>query len=349
MSAYRLQVTSKISYNDSVRPPSPLKSYVSSSSPTVTTTTTTTTTTTFRPKAKVNSSATPSSLRKPAKSVSSPVRPPSPSKLPKLQASNNSTPRIRAVKSSSLRPQTAQSTPTTPILADSRPRFGSVSLHPDSYSPPRADPIFDDTLSDTGAAPRIRAKISKAAKHVSADILSLYPSKPTPSHRVRTASISSATSAPVRPSVTPRSSPSPPGHRFNYQPFSSHDLDDTITQHYRITPKVDPASIPLPPNSPPISAVSFSSRSSLSRSSVSSQGTSVSLNHNDTPNGAPDLRGTLDTLLMFNDADDTPSSAHPVQDKEKSAERKVMDEAKSNRKVRLVFSKKEKQHGHSNP
>ncbi|KAF5368397.1 hypothetical protein D9758_002192 [Tetrapyrgos nigripes] len=337
------QVTSKLAYNDSVRPPSPLKSYVSSSSPAV-----------IRPKAKVNSSATPSTLRKPPKST--PVRPSSPSKLPKLQPSNSSStqpPRIRAVKSTSLRPQTAQSTPTTPILgSNSRPRFGSVSLHPDSYSPPRADSIFAssdiDTLSDTGAAPRIKAKVSRAAKHASVDVASLYPSSPSvlsPSHRVRAPSISSATSAPIlRSTNIARSSPSPPAQRFTYQPFSSpatHDLDDTIhVNSYRYTPKVDPASIPLPPHSPPVSAVSFSSRSSVSHSSVSqsaSQSTSTtsSLKHNNDVivNGVPDLRGTLDTLLLFNDVDDTPSVHTPADTKATSEERKVVDEAKSNRKI----------------
>ncbi|THV07470.1 hypothetical protein K435DRAFT_258619 [Dendrothele bispora CBS 962.96] len=368
----RKKVTSKLSYNDSNRPPSPLKSYVTSAS----STTRTTTTTVMKPKAKVNSTATPASLRKPAKSVSnvSPPRPPSPSKLPKLQTPvSTQAPRIRATKSSSLRPATAQSTPSTPI--DSRPRFGSVSLRPDGSPPPPASSIFPssdsvDYLSDT--APRVKSKISKVAKHASVDVLSLYPSSPSglpPHHRVRAPSISSATSsnnsgAPLRPrtangTTTPRSSP-PPNNHFNYQPFatsspSDHRGDDTIhPNHYnnynnwvqRITPKVDPASIPLPPHSPPASAVSFSSRSSVSRSSIShgdsSQTTGTTMsettgntytnnNTNNTTQGMNgDLRSTLDTLVLFSGADE---SEVEEEDQEMREEKKVMHEAKSNRKI----------------
>ncbi|KAK7465459.1 hypothetical protein VKT23_005436 [Stygiomarasmius scandens] len=330
----RRKVTSKLTYNDSSRPPSPLKSYVTSAS-----TTTTTTTTMTRPKAKVNSSATPTSVRKPAKSVSSvsPARPPSPSKLPKLQSSlSTQTPRVRATKSSSLRPQTAQSTPSTPV--DSRPRFGSVSLRPD-WSPPTTDSIFPSSHSDipdylSDSAPRIKSRISKFAKHTS--------SPPgVANHRVRAPSISSSTTSSnprsaINGTTTPRSSPPPPNH---YQPLFATG-DETIHANYynyRVA-KVDPASIPLPPHSPPASAVSFSSRSSVSRSSASHGEESQSANttmsettgKGTVTNG--DLRSTLDTLVLFSGADDdlVPSED---EDHEKSKERKVMDEAKSNRKI----------------
>ncbi|RDB27587.1 hypothetical protein Hypma_003888 [Hypsizygus marmoreus] len=116
--------------------------------------------------------------------------------------------------------------------------------------------------------------------------------------------------------------------------------------------KVDPATIPLPPTSPPASALSFSSRSSVSRSSVSYVAESVDSRAStqlSSQNGDSDrLRNTLDNLMRYTEIasrEDTHSgdSGHdretdgePVD----AAERKVRAEAKSNRKVILTHHRR---------
>jgi hypothetical protein len=66
----------------------------------------------------------------------------------------------------------------------------------------------------------------------------------------------------------PRPAPSPA------RPYTSPTLSSEphSTRRSPLVPKVDPASVPLPPHSPPISALSLSSRSSISRTPVSLNG-----------------------------------------------------------------------------
>lgn len=123
---------------------------------------------------------------------------------------------------------------------------------------------------------------------------------------------------------------------------------------------IDPVNVPLPPHSPPISSLSVSTRSSasVSRSSVSyihEPGTSpesyVSLNLKRSSGSPQSLRNTLDTLVAYtsarDDDDDDGGSDTDNDDKEfgeglngrtveEDKERKVKNEAKSNRKVRTI-------------
>ncbi|KAI0046619.1 hypothetical protein FA95DRAFT_1542301 [Auriscalpium vulgare] len=74
--------------------------------------------------------------------------------------------------------------------------------------------------------------------------------------------------------ASPRIGPSPSTTRF--QSFTPHDDHPEVKfrpPKFTITPKVDPASVPLPAQSPPASTLSFSSRSS--RSSASQAPSSV--------------------------------------------------------------------------
>ena len=104
--------------------------------------------------------------------------------------------------------------------------------------------------------------------------------------------------------------------------------------------KVDPAFIPLPPLSPPTSALSFSSKSSLSHSSAShTAGSTTDSRLSPAQNGdAERLRSTLDTLVLYtslNSGDDGDSGHDRETDGEfeNTEDRKVKAEAKSNRKV----------------
>ncbi|TBU40345.1 hypothetical protein BD309DRAFT_967674 [Dichomitus squalens] len=144
-----------------------------------------------------------------------------------------------------------------------------------------------------------------------------------------------------------------------FQAFVAND--DTVIDYGASTrsgAKVDPAAIPLPPQSPPISTVSFSSRSSASRSSVSygtqdskgSRSTAPTLHSNVNGNGharqgskSSQPRGSIDGLAIrsepmsrepsasemdFSD-DDAPHHDADSEDEE----RKLKAAAKSNRKI----------------
>lgn len=106
-----------------------------------------------------------------------------------------------------------------------------------------------------------------------------------------------------------------------------------------IVAKVDPVFIPLPPHSPPTSALSFSSRSSLSQSSAShTAGSTDSRLSPQTQNGIANLRSTLDSLVMYtsiNSGDDGDSGHDRETDGEigHNEDREVKAEAKSNRKI----------------
>ena len=122
--------------------------------------------------------------------------------------------------------------------------------------------------------------------------------------------------------------------------------------------RVDPAAIPLPPQSPPISAVSFSSRSSASRSSVSyetqdsggSRSTAPTLHSNVNGNGharqgskSSQPRKSVDGLGIHSEPMSRDPSMSEVELSDDDAhhhdadgedeERKMKAAAKSNRKV----------------
>ncbi|KAF8665366.1 hypothetical protein AX16_000385 [Volvariella volvacea WC 439] len=395
--------TSRPPSRESSRPPSPIKTPMTPIS-------TNDSEHIFRPRAKVNSSATISSRKTPSVISTTSTRPsrqsqenqPSNSSNPRALSPARTTPRspnstlsptipakARAtVIRSSLRPQTPESAPATPQsrhrptaselgigrVTDPKPRnvslhhvnslsslhVASVSSRPSSPTLPGADNnVCDNEIPLAAPAPiRIKARVS-IIKSLQEPGL---PSSPTQPHhpsgarsvssslRTRSPSISSSVSAsPAAPNVfypITTASPAANPHRYatprpavrtqQLHP-QKEDLHVNSPRHSIIVAKVDPASIPLPPQSPSASAVSFSSRSSASRSSVSHNAesdsqSSVSTSQNDhtvvsslsadktRPHSkvASDHTGT-ESGLDLDDSDDE--------------EYKVRAEAKSNRKI----------------
>ena len=140
--------------------------------------------------------------------------------------------------------------------------------------------------------------------------------------------------------------------------------DDGVVNYsaHALPLKVDPTTIPLPPYSPPVSTVSFSSRSSVSRSSASYDTHSSELSGSTAPNlhsrlngvGHARARSSIDGLgiqvspLSISREPSRevspPISSHGSDDDHdlhddvvnEDPERKRRNEAKSNRKVRLM-------------
>ncbi|TFK77425.1 hypothetical protein BDN72DRAFT_42473 [Pluteus cervinus] len=271
----------------------------------------------------------------------------------------------------------------TAKIYDPRPRQPSLSLHHaisfSSFSNSRPaspalsigpeGPSFEDTSPSTGV--RITSRVS-VVKSIS-ESLAPSPTQPplpmarTGSLRHRAPSASSTTSSgPSTLSSTnqplqafyPITTAAPAANPYRFQPsrpivrtasstYTPQYRDDLHhTSYTRPIAKVDPASIPLPPQSPPASAVSYSSRSSVSRSSLS-QGTADSGESQDSSthqNGHPPLNGNfssaIDTLLQFSstveprDADISEDSDDDVDvNVDTIHERKVKAAAKSNRKI----------------
>ncbi|KAI9057739.1 hypothetical protein FKP32DRAFT_1762205 [Trametes sanguinea] len=248
----------------------------------------------------------------------------------------------------------------------------------------------EETSSSVSASPRsavnvrVKAKISKVAEP---GVLS-PPTLPSSAHHVnrpaRVPSISNLSlSPPLMPSSanhSPSSATSSPlgQQRFattketrphSYQPPKSYQAftpnDDSAVNYssgYTPTAKVDPSTIPLPPQSPPVSTVSFSSRSSASRSSASygsqesgnSRSTAPTLHSNVNGHGherqgsrSSQARASIDGLGIrsapvtrepssTSDAeyqDDYDSDPQPAAAHEEDSERKRKAQAKSNRKI----------------
>ena len=133
-----------------------------------------------------------------------------------------------------------------------------------------------------------------------------------------------------------------------FQSLSSPNDRPSRLDNNIVVAKVDPTFIPLPPHSPPTSALSFSSKSSsLSYSSAShtagSTDSPLSPVIKQSQNGnAEHLRSTLDSLVMYtsgNSGDDGDSGHDRETDGEigNNEDRKVKAEAKSNRKVGFMF------------
>ncbi|KAL0951618.1 hypothetical protein HGRIS_008299 [Hohenbuehelia grisea] len=379
-------------------------------------------TVTIRPKAKVNSSATPSRkamsvVSTSAKSSSSSVRVTSskpstpravsPFKPMTAQVASQSSssrsspthqPKVRATVRTT-RPHTAHSELEVPgprrrsitnVASDAGPlnrertRHGSISLHhasslavlhrsqPPSRSPsptyrraPSPSSKTDIGLSSAGA-PKVRAKVSNLAKQFNEQ----PPVPPLPispsslrTTRARAPSISnlpspsssspSSTFYPITtasPAANPHrfapSRPSPPPiHKQQFQAFRT--LDDGYALSPKplglgIMAKIDPALVPLPPNSPPISAVSISSRSSISRSSVSYSADSALSLPGPSTNGSTAYDASSLNLPLGDDHDVTGDGGSPSdssqlgQDEDSDAyphDHHIKATAKTNRKI----------------
>lgn len=270
-----------------------------------------------------------------------------------------------------------------------RRRRGSFSLHhtysssslntsnifvvsPVTSSPNRS-PVVDNPQTGPGAF-KIKSKISGLAKSPADNVSSLSPSPSTrPTHSrtrapsisssVITKSISASPSAPdqqfypittaVRAASPYRfatSKYSPPTNHHHYRPFLPNDEQPGNYNKPSLGAKVDPAAIPLPPLSPPTSALSFSSHSSLSYTSTSTDSHRSISTIGSRVN--PQARGHKRELSIQSTSDDPANGVIPKMDvsvlsdsvdgdgeetdgESGGSERKVKAEAKSNRKVLL--------------
>ncbi|KAI9570318.1 hypothetical protein HD554DRAFT_402857 [Boletus coccyginus] len=293
----------------------------------------------FRPKIKVNSSATLRKLNSSSSlsashsnNVSAPVRsrpnsPLRPSRMLSNGSERSSSPKARFTARPTPRPgmgpvqansgslesrQRALTTASAKLRfphAEERPRSGSViALHhalsisdlnaSSSTTQSQPSPLAEPPLVDSGwmntppmlAPIKIKSKVTGFVKSISTNVgdptlRSLSPPYATtrPIHtRSRTPSITSSFSlndpppSPFYPITT--ASPAANPHRYTprhapspARPYTSPTLSSEpySAKKSPLVPKVDPASVPLPPHSPPISALSLSSRSSVSRTSPS--------------------------------------------------------------------------------
>ena len=226
---------------------------------------------------------------------------------------------------------------------------------------------------------RIRSKVSTMAKSQTESITRTISPPLQPSTRPASSHTRSPSSSHMRsPSMTSPPNTSPPPtyqiypittavpaanpHRFTqqrpptvripaastFQSLSSPTNGRPSRLDNIVVAKVDPTLVPLPPNSPPTSALSFSSKSSLSHSSTShtagSTDSRLSPVIRQSQNGnAEHLHSTLDSLVMYtsvNSGDDGDSGHDREADGEfgNNEDRKVKAEAKSNRKVSFMSS-----------
>lgn len=212
------------------------------------------------------------------------------------------------------------------------------------------------TSSNVSTVPRVKAKVSSLAKTESSS--PNLPSVRAESLRTRSPSAGPALSMRSTPPHPPEpfypittATPAANPHRYAPARPSPPAFADSRHTNHNWQPQygmIDPASIPLPATSPPSSTLSFSSRSSASRSSVSYATDSerdspviASTPLNNIGNGAmtgTSLRNVLDNLVQFNDYGDehlspTSTGGRGYEHRHKSEEHKIKAEAKSNRKV----------------
>ncbi|KAL0068614.1 hypothetical protein AAF712_004330 [Marasmius tenuissimus] len=221
----------------------------------------------------------------------------------------------------------------------------------ESLSPPLG-PSFPSSKPGTPRirAPSITSSLSLNSYNPSNSHTFAPPSPSTKSEVIHYPITTATPAANPHRFATTRASPPPPSHH-HYQPFSPPTTRDDSNVNYNanklphrpsISARVDPAFVPLPPHSPPASALSFSSRSSVSasRSSVSGETKSSSTTSHHTPQGSSDLKSTLDALVQINGFEENGNALGISYDddprdesEQESEEKKVKNAAKSNRKI----------------
>ncbi|KAI0368856.1 hypothetical protein BV20DRAFT_968634 [Pilatotrama ljubarskyi] len=267
----------------------------------------------------------------------------------------------------------------TELSTASSPARSALSLQVDETPSPGS------VVARSTANVRVKAKLSRVAEPGALS----PPARPSSAQHInrpaRVPSISNLNlSPPLMPSNanhSPSSATSSPSgqHRFattregrphSYQPPKSYqafapndDLAINYSSTHTITAKVDPATVPLPPQSPPVSTLSFSSRSSASRSSASyesqessgSRSTAPTLHSHVNGNGhgrqgsrSSQARASLDGFGIRSEPISREPSAtseaeypddydseppHHLDNSEDDSERKMKAEAKSNRKI----------------
>ncbi|KAG0700661.1 hypothetical protein DFH29DRAFT_930815 [Suillus ampliporus] len=144
---------------------------------------------------------------------------------------------------------------------------------------------------------------------------------------------------------SPRRIPSPVFH--TYQTFTPPEGPSKAARQV-LKAKVDPASIPLPPHSPPISALSLSSKSSVSRRSLpldpspKSNASASTLNSHMSKRSDTEFARANNVCSSYSDQDDTVSPTtngrRSSEDRDsdldsENSEHKARAAAKSNRKI----------------
>ena len=284
---------------------------------------------------------------------------------------------IRTAGSSSLHHALSFSSFQPRVVTQLEPEnYGTVSATSSPRLLPTGGAIILDRDTTSSPTLRIRSKVSTVAKAADSSAPPAHPSTRSPNNPTRSSSVVSPqpTSPPPQfyPITTATSAANP--HRYasvrpppsrTFLPASSQifqnvtqlpgsSTNDSPPSRNRsgvkingIQAKVDPSTVPLPPTSPPMSAVSLSSWSSVSRSSASvsavddGQSTSTASSNSSRSaiqknGGIHHLSATLDNLVQY--ASGLPSaddSALTSDDGDKDEEHKVRAAAKSNRKVTL--------------
>ena len=264
--------------------------------------------------------------------------------------------------------------------AEERPRSGSVialhhalsisNLNASSSPPlpqpsPSAEPPLIDNIPPVLAPIKIKSKLTGFVKSTSTNAgdqasrpLSPPYATTRPIHTrsrapsITTFSLNDPPPAMFYPITT--GSPAANPHRFAprrapspARPYTSPTLSSEPHSAKRspLVPKVDPASVPLPPHSPPISALSLSSRSSVSRTPVSLSGEADSPSHikrrsieriNQPNPFFPQAELKRDRSRSTERSPHDPVHRGESDAESEGSERQLRAEAKTNRKVRCI-------------
>jgi|SRR5216683_1365950 len=255
-------------------------------------------------------------------------------------------------------------------------RRSSGSFHPTPSTP--ASPRLSPDNPPPNQTVRVKAKVSSLAKTNGVSTSptpasSLNPSSPPLSTTCPTESrpgapsitdVSRFGSRPPSPTVStvpitihPITTPTPAANPHRYTPRISPHIASTRFHPrspptsrepnngvpIRIPSKVDPAAIPLPPQSPPSSTLSFSSQSSKNTQDSSGSGSTApspySHAHSTTGERGGSALGPGPTFDVFDDLSDPNSPRYSLgspttyADQLKNSDRKTRAEAKTNRKV----------------
>lgn len=335
----------------SSRPPSPTISFIST-----------------RPKAKVNSSA----LRR----TPSVARPSSPTKhpVPRIKTTKSLSSELRpskiAASSDALGPG-PRKRQQSPALQPSRSELPSVAVDEATSRPlrirskvtamaknnPELPSASSPATSTTSNTTRLHVKRFRAGS-VSSSAASPLASSSTLAYPITTAvpaanphryTTPRSSRSGLHSSFSASSSPKPNGVTDDFRPFSrTSGFPSSRGSSYgsfgrAALSSVDPTNIPPLPQSPPVSALSVSSRSSnlTHDSGTSPENSVISGGGGGVQKGRhhlPDLRTTLDNLIAYassREDNDSPvnGSFSPGSTAEEDEERA---EAKSNRKVRSI-------------
>lgn len=283
--------------------------------------------------------------------------------------------------------QRALTTTPADLPANRRVRRGSISSHVSAspilapirtaQSPPQLGvAASEDGMSVVSGSSvgqvRVKSKVTRLAEHTPYFPQSL-PSSPSVSAHPRPGRVPSVSNlslspplaqaqaarsgSPVVPTIgLPRHPPSREVHVAKIPPFRPFIPHDDVIVHYsgHVAPtKADPAHIPLPPQSPPTSTLSFSSRSSASCDTRSSEQTSSTaptvhsrvngvVRHARSRSSVDGLGIQLSPLSASREPlEDVASPVYGSDDDYEThaddPERKKQKEAKSNRKVSVAL------------